>query len=47
MISRDIITQPKCHGGLGIRKLDVMNKACLMKLCWGVYSERSPYGVMY
>lgn len=37
-ISWDIVTQPKCHGGLGLPKLDVMNEACLMKLCWGVYS---------
>ncbi|MCI11192.1 putative ribonuclease H protein, partial [Trifolium medium] len=28
------ITVPKWLGGLGIRKLDVMNNACLMKLGW-------------
>jgi len=37
-ISWDIVTQPKCYGGLGLRKLDIMNKACIMKLCWGVFS---------
>ncbi|GAU31911.1 hypothetical protein TSUD_270960 [Trifolium subterraneum] len=28
------ITVPKWLGGLGVRKLDVMNNACLMKLNW-------------
>ncbi|PNX79184.1 ribonuclease H, partial [Trifolium pratense] len=35
-ISWDRITVPKWMGGLGLRKLDVMNKACLLKLGWKV-----------
>jgi hypothetical protein len=28
----DVVTRPKANGGLGLRKLDVMNKACILKL---------------
>lgn len=30
----NVLTQPKCFGGSGLRKLDVVNEACIMKLCW-------------
>lgn len=32
----DVVTKPKHLGGLGIRRLDVVNKACLMKLGWAI-----------
>ncbi|GAU38338.1 hypothetical protein TSUD_61990 [Trifolium subterraneum] len=35
-IGWDRITVPKKMGGLGLRKLDIMNKACLCKLSWKV-----------
>jgi hypothetical protein len=37
-LSWDNITVPKWMGGLGIRKLDVMNRACLLKLNWKLHS---------
>lgn len=35
-ISWDVVTKPKNLGGLGIRRLDVVNKACIMKLGWEI-----------
>lgn len=36
-ISWDKITKLKQEGGLGLRKLTLMNKACLTKLGWKFY----------
>ncbi|MCH79475.1 putative ribonuclease H protein [Trifolium medium] len=30
----DVVTRPKRFGGLGLRRLDIMNQACLLKLGW-------------
>jgi hypothetical protein len=30
----EMITKPKELGGLGLRRLDIMNQACLLKLGW-------------
>jgi hypothetical protein len=30
----EVVTTPKCYGGLGLRRLDEMNKACILKLGW-------------
>ncbi|MCI95326.1 putative ribonuclease H protein, partial [Trifolium medium] len=35
----DKITVPKWKGGLGMRKLEVMNKACLCKLGWKLQTD--------
>ncbi|KAK2422286.1 Polynucleotidyl transferase, ribonuclease H superfamily protein [Trifolium repens] len=32
-----IVTTPKRLGGLGLRRLDIMNQACLLKLGWKMY----------
>ncbi|KAH9736450.1 putative ribonuclease H protein [Citrus sinensis] len=39
MVGWDIICMPRNHGGLGFKKLDVMNHALLMKLTWEVVSN--------
>jgi hypothetical protein len=39
MVSWNTITQPKECGGLGLRNLQSMNEACLMKLGWSLMSE--------
>ncbi|GAU12210.1 hypothetical protein TSUD_01770 [Trifolium subterraneum] len=39
----DKITVPKWMGGLGLRKLDVMNQACLIKLGWKLQSGGEEY----
>jgi hypothetical protein len=38
MVSWDTITQSKPCGGLGLRKLQSMNEACLMKMGWSLMS---------
>jgi hypothetical protein len=37
-VSWENVTKPKALGGLGIRRLVHMNKACLMKLAWAIRS---------
>ena len=39
MVGWDRICKPKTHGGLGFKKLDVMNQALLRKLTWEVVSN--------
>ncbi|PNX95340.1 hypothetical protein L195_g018531 [Trifolium pratense] len=34
----EMMTKPKYLGGLGLRRLDSMNEACLLKLGWQLYS---------
>jgi hypothetical protein len=36
MISWNTLTQPKECGGLGLRNLQSMNEACLMKMGWSL-----------
>ncbi|MCH81151.1 putative non-LTR retroelement reverse transcriptase, partial [Trifolium medium] len=33
-----IVTKPKCMGGLGLRRLETMNQACLAKVGWKLYT---------
>ncbi|MCH83533.1 putative ribonuclease H protein, partial [Trifolium medium] len=42
-ISWDKITVPKWLGGLGIRKLERMNQACLLKLNWKLQTDSNEY----
>jgi ribonuclease HI len=45
MISWETMTQPKWCGGMGLRKLQIMNEACLMKLGWSLMvGEQSLWG---
>jgi hypothetical protein len=45
MISWEIMTQSKKNGGMGLRKLQCMNEACLMKLGWSLMTgEKSLWG---
>jgi hypothetical protein len=37
-ISWDKVLKPKSYGGLGLRRLDVMNQACIHKLGWKLSS---------
>ncbi|XP_058762472.1 uncharacterized protein LOC131635855 [Vicia villosa] len=39
LVNWDTITNPKDRGGLGLRKLEIMNKACLMKLNSGLLNN--------
>jgi hypothetical protein len=41
VVAWDKIIVPKAMGGLGLRKLDVMNKACLSKLSWKLQTGSS------
>ena len=40
MISWDSLCKPKAYRGLGLKDLNVINKALLMKLSWGVISDK-------
>ncbi|KAH9670553.1 putative ribonuclease H protein [Citrus sinensis] len=40
MVSWDTLCKPKAYGGLGLKELNVMNKALLMKLSWGIISAK-------
>jgi hypothetical protein len=42
----DKISVPKWLRGLGLRKLDVMNKACLLKLDWKLQCGSNDYSVL-
>jgi hypothetical protein len=45
LISWDTMTQPKSCRGLGFRKLNSMNEACLMKIGWSLMTgEHSLWG---
>ena len=33
--------QPKEEGGMGLRKMEQMNKAFIMKLAWGMVQENN------
>lgn len=33
-----VITKPKDVGGLGLRKLDVMNQVCILKIGWNLHA---------
>lgn len=35
------VTLPKCLGGLGLRDLEAMDKACLLKLCWSLHGDNN------
>jgi hypothetical protein len=37
----DKVTMPKWNGGLGLRKLETMNQACLLKLKWKYHSSNN------
>jgi hypothetical protein len=37
------VTTLKWLGGLGLRKLDNMNKACILKLGWKIYSGANDF----
>ncbi|XP_019175452.1 PREDICTED: uncharacterized protein LOC109170754 [Ipomoea nil] len=39
LVAWDTITTDKTCGGLGLRKLQTMNEACMMKLCWRLKTE--------
>jgi hypothetical protein len=39
----DVVTTLKWLGGLGLRKLDNMNKACILKLGWKIYSGANDF----
>ena len=41
LINWNTICKPKEEGGLGIRKMEAMNKAFIMKLAWGMLQENS------
>ena len=40
MVSWDNLCKPKAYGGIRLKDLNVMNKALLMKLSWGVISTK-------
>ncbi|CAI8601464.1 unnamed protein product [Vicia faba] len=40
VVSWYTITKPKEEGGLGLRKLDICNRACFMKLVWKLHSNK-------
>jgi hypothetical protein len=45
MISWETLTQPKWSGSVGLRKLQPMNDACLMKMGWSLMTgEHSLWG---
>ncbi|GAU14937.1 hypothetical protein TSUD_47300 [Trifolium subterraneum] len=39
----EAVTMPKHYGGLGLRKLNTMNQACLLKLGWKINSGASDF----
>ncbi|PNX55820.1 hypothetical protein L195_g049451 [Trifolium pratense] len=40
VVVRKIVSMPKELGDLGFRRLDVMNKACILKLFWKLQTGR-------
>lgn len=41
LVNWDTLTLPKAQGGLGLRNLNDMNTACLMKLAWNLKPEEN------
>lgn len=39
LVKWDVITLPKFLGGLGIRRLNVMNNACILKFNWVIHNN--------
>ena len=38
-VSWEVVTKPKTEGGLGVRNLEIWNKACILKLIWLLFFE--------
>lgn len=46
-IKLNVIIQPKCFEGLGIRRLGIVNEVCIMKLCRNLhYNGQTLFGVL-
>lgn len=46
-VSWEVVIRPKCEGGLGIKNLDIWNKACCLKLIWLLFFQSGSLSVAW